>query len=625
MANLPEASVQIDETAGALAGGIDYLVVMSPVSQNADMTPRIFASTKSILALHNYSQGADYAALHFAETRKPVIFVGMPIEVPGVLGSFDNSGMAGTSLVTVSGSPLDEVDGSVTFLNSGTVGTDQLLLSLSCDGGTSTQTVRLGAGTVVQGDVFLFRSTAPLWNAADLTTVRNALANNENLARSWLVCGDVDPTLAGNVVTEISNYETANQRFEYARTSAKDTVFSGRASRVTKTAQLAGDSVTFAASGHTITRSAGSFITDGFAVGDVVTVAGTTSNNGTLGALTGLSATVMTFASGVVNEGPLSSGVTITGSAGYVFDGTAHTITRSSGSFKNDGFAVGDSVLLAGTSSNNGTFGPIAALTDTVMTFGSGLTNETVASGIVSMTKSLTMATFVAASVAAFASIQGESEKRIDISLGRGRKESQITSWELRRPAAWAASLREYQHDLHIPCWRKADGPCLDWSLTDANGNTVEFDQRTDGGALEGLFTCFRTWANGPSGAFIALSLTRDLDGAFLSRTQNLAVADLACTVVQIETENAIGQVLQLNDNGTGTDASLSLIEERVNTALQDNLLKDVLKEGPRASNAVWTASRTDVLSTPGSTLTGSLALNLNGTIEKIATVCKVS
>jgi hypothetical protein len=102
-----------------------------------------------------------------------------------------------------------------------------------------------------------------------------------------------------------------------------------------------------------------------------------------------------------------------------------------------------------------------------------------------------------------------------------------------------------------------------------------------------------------------------------------MQVANLACTVCLAETENAIGQVLQLNADGTGTEASLSLIEERVNTALQTALLVQG-KEGPRASSAVWRASRTDVLNVVGAELNGVLDLLLNGTLEKISTVVKI-
>ena len=348
---------------------------------------------------------------------------------------------------------------------------------------------------------------------------------------------------AGNVRDEANNYETANQRYVYARTQTTDLLPLAKKSRV------ATESLTFAVSGDTLTRTAGSFIKDGFAA------------------------------------------------------------------------AGGESVLISGTVSNNGTL-ITSTVTDLVMTFTTAPLAETVLSHLVSVTKTETIAAFTSATAAAFAVI--DAQKRIDIAYGRARIESPITGYAFRRPAAWQASLREYQHDVQIPCWRKADGPLDGASITDDNGNTVEFDERIDGGGLAGRFTCLRSYGNGPLGAFVALSLTRDSDGALLSRTHNLAVANLACTVVQTQTENMIGQVLILNDDGTGTDASLSVLEGRVNRELQVNLLQQY-QEGPRASSAVWTASRTDVLNTAGATLNGVLALNLNGTLENINTSVAVS
>ncbi len=231
------------------------------------------------------------------------------------------------------------------------------------------------------------------------------------------------------------------------------------------------------------------------------------------------------------------------------------------------------------------------------------------------------MAAWVALMDSGFASVDGQ--KRIDLALGRCSKLSPITGWALRRPAAWAVSLREYQHDVQIPAWRKSDGPLNGCSLENSLGNVVEYDERIDGGALAGRFTCLRTYSNGPRGAFVALSLTRAPEGSLLSRTHNLAVANVACTVAQTETENAIGQVLVLNADGTGTDASLGLIEGRVNSALDMALLQQ-RSEGQRASKAVWRASTSDILNVPAAELTGVLDLLVNGTLERITTRVRI-
>ncbi|MCL2724853.1 MAG: hypothetical protein FWD69_10500 [Polyangiaceae bacterium] len=232
-----------------------------------------------------------------------------------------------------------------------------------------------------------------------------------------------------------------------------------------------------------------------------------------------------------------------------------------------------------------------------------------------------TWAQYVSACDLAFASIDGQ--RRIDLSLGRARGVSTITGWKFRRPASWVASLREYQHDVQIPSWRKTDGPSKRWDMTDGQGHVVEYDDRTIGGALAARFTCLRTWANGPNGTFVALSLTRAVEGSLLSRTHNMQVANVACTTVQAAAEDAIGQTPILNDDGTATSESLQKIEERVNTQLQIALLQN-RTEGPRASNAVWSASKTDILNVVPAWLTGVLDLNLNGTLERIDTRVRI-
>lgn len=644
MADLPEATVTIDDEAGAFSGGTGYIVVMGCVEENDDLTPRVFSSTKALLAQHGYSPAVDYCAHHFEGTKKPVLFVGMPTTVVGVLGSEDDTGITGSSAVTVAAGTngvLEEVDATLTVTTGGTIGQYGIVFTLSLDGGVTEKTVRLGtassytipyvgivinfgAGDLNAGDVYTFKSTAPMWDGDGIADARVALGEQLKPARSFMVIGDLPTdTYAGYVTSAVNAYETSNDRFVYARASVRDRLPS--ASMAKSTVTMTGTpTITFAEAGSsdTITRSTGSFIADGFAVDDVVTVSGAVASagvNNVTGKVATVTALVLTFDgdTDLVNEGPIT-GVSIIGSNSLIF--TTTTCTRSGGSWLDDGFAVGDDVTFSGTQSNNISV-EITVLTDTVMTFASGGSAETIGIRDVTCTKGETMAAWVADVDEEFASVDGQ--KRIDLGLGRLRKPSPITGWSFRRPVQWAASVREYQHDLHIPCWRKSDGPLLDWSNEDADGNVAEFDERTDGGGLAGRFTCARTYSNGPSGAFIALSLTRASEGSLLSRTHNMAVANLACTIAQLETENAIGQVLVLKDDGTATDASLALIEERVNTSLQIALLQNK-GEGQRASKAVWQASKTDVLNVPGAQLNGVLTLLLNGTLEKIVTVVKV-
>jgi hypothetical protein len=60
--------------------------------------------------------------------------------------------------------------------------------------------------------------------------------------------------------------------------------------------------VDFTAGANTVVRNAGSWITDGFSVGMVPKIVGTASNDGLASAILSVTATTLTFASGVVTE-----------------------------------------------------------------------------------------------------------------------------------------------------------------------------------------------------------------------------------------------------------------------------------------------------------------------------------
>lgn len=642
MAENPSANVSIQDQAGGFAGGTGYAFIFACVQKNADLKARVFASSDAFQSTHGYSPAADYIAHHIDENEQPVIVVGLPTATAGAVGRLNTTGVTGTSAVTVSSGAdgiLEEVYFVGTVTTGGTVGTTGILVSISCDGGRTSKSVRLGtatsytiplfgivlnfgAGTLLAGDTFSFTTTPPIWDTTGIAAARAACARQLKMARSIIVIGDVQThDIAQAIVDAANSYETTNKRFVYARINVRDRLPTATKSKVLKKMR-GGPNLTFAevgATGDTITRSAGSWVDDGFAVGDVVTITGSASNNVT-GPIASLTPTVLTFGTtDLAAEGPVG-GVSVVGSEGLTFaevGATGDTVTRSTGSWLADGFRVGDTVTITGTASNN-VSGAIAALSATVLTFGTtDLAPEVIGSANVTITAGETMAQWVSAMDSEFAPI--DAQKRIDLALGRARKASPITEWMLRRPIMWAASIREYGHDLQIPCWRKADEPLSGWTIEDTDGNVVEYDETNDGGALAARFTCARTYSNGPRGTFIALSLTRAPEDSLLSRTHNLAVVNLGCTIVQAETENAIGQVLVLKSDGTATTDSLRLVEGRVNTKLELNLLAQG-KEGQRASMAVWKANTNDVLNVPNATLNGILTLELNGTLEHINT-----
>lgn len=649
MATLPKATTTVSDTASAVAGGTDVICIMSPTPSNADMVPRMFGSASALYADHGYSEGVEYAALHVPSTRKAFMFVGLPIATPGVIGRENKSGNTGTSVTTVTAGGsgvLAEHDGEWTVITGGTIGTSQIMLGLSMDGGRTIKRVRLGtassytipyfgvtttfaAGTLVAGDtIHTWHGTAPRSDSTGWATARANLAAQSKAFRDIILIGDLQNDTEGSAfLQQVNFYETQNERFIYSRVSVLDRLPQASLSRV-RVLMTGNPSLTFAevgATGDTITRSAGSWISDGFVVGDTITVTGSLSNNVT-GTIASLSATVITLGTlDLAAEGP-SAGITVASTPTLTFaevGATGDTLTRSRGSWLDDGFRVGDLVTIAGTASNNFTASAgIATITALVITFGTtDLAVEVIGAYSVTMTAGQSKAQWMAAIDAEFAPI--DAAFRIDHSAGRGRVTSPFSQWYMRRPAGWAASIREFQHDLHIATWRKDDGP-VGFDLYDEDGQLVEYDDRVDGAAGSAArFTTLRTWANGPQGAFVSQSLTRASEGSLLSQTHNVAVVNAACTITQLATENVIGRSLVLNDDGTATTDSLNTIQSEVNAALELGLLQN-RGEGPRASKAVYTPSADDILNVPEALLTGILDLNLNGTIHSVTTSVRV-
>lgn len=655
MATIPSASVRIDDTAGPTGAGIDLITVIAPVPTNADCVPRLFANTAALLTQHGYAEGVDYCDDHFQQTGKPVLFVGVPIVAQGAIGRVDTSGNTDTSVVslTAGGSgALTEADVEVVVVTGGVVGTAQIVVDLSLDGGFNYQRVRVGTassyaipysgltlnfagGSLTAGDtVYTAHVSGPRWNAAGLTAARTALAAQSRLCRSMLIVGDL-VTLqdASDVCTEINAYETANNRFQYARVSVRDRLPTAVLSQ-SQVRMTGAPNVTFAevgAGNDTAVRSAGSFITDGFHTGGTVRILGAvagTGHNNITGVATVTNATTLTFpASGadLDAEGPIA-GVSMTCENTLTFvDGGAgdDTLIRSEGSWLADGFRTGDILVITGTGSNNHSY-TCTNVTATTVTFATNtVTAEIIGAYGVSITTGETKAQWAATIDALFETIT--DQPRIDMARGRYRPaKKSIGGWNFRRSPAWCCSCLEYdkRHAIHIPVWQVKLGS-VGGTLNDANGNLVEWDEYIDGG--DTTFTSFRTWPN-KNGVYVALSLTRATEGSLLSRTQNMAVASLAQTIADQTGTDAVGEVLVLKSDGTAETSALNEIKQRIESALRRQLLADNDGgRGPRASNVSVTLDASAVLNVPGASLPCTIDLQLLGTIEHVLQTLRIA
>lgn len=647
MGNAARATTTVKTIAKASAKGLDLICLLVPAVLNADGQARLFGSAQAIIDFHGYNEGAEYAALHIDQTEKSVMVVALPITVPGVISRENVSGNTGsaTSTITAAGTGIPgEHHGILTVIKGGTVGTDQIILGLSLDDGYLTKTIRfgtgnsytepnyaftiaLGAGTLNAGEtIHTWHGSGPRADATGLAAGFAALGQGQTGFRSALLLGDLQVAAdATAFLNQLNSYATAHERFVYGRASVLDRLPKANSSKVL--ARMTGaPALTFAevgGTGDTITRATGSWLADGFVAGDWIAITGTASNN-VAGICTAVSALVITL--GATDLTPeTTSAATVTAAPALAFAVSGHTITRSRGSWLDDGFRIGDVPTITGSVSNNTTLGAATNVTALVMTFGAGVVDESASSFTVSVTTGQTKAAWMAAIDAQFSSI--DAAYRIDLSAGRGRVQSPYSLWSLRRPAAWFASIREYQHDLHIPTWRKSDGPC-GANLFDQNKKLVEYDDRPgvdgDAGSVA-RFTTLRTYGN-DTGAFISQSLTRDNADSLLSQTHNVSVVNLAQTVTQSQTETSgIGRVSQLNPDGTMTSDALSAIAGEVNEALSQALQINAKNEGPRCSFVKYTPSADDLFNVPNAVLTGVTSIELDGTVHDINTIVSVS
>lgn len=567
MATLPRARVTIDDEAVAFGAGEDVIAICAPVPGTTAPECTLYSSTKELLDDHGYCQGAAYAALHQDETGLPVLFVAMPVGTAGGITHVDVSGVTGTSVVSLAAGAdgvLEQVDGAFVVTSGGTVGTDTIVGDLSLDGGFTTRSVRIGTAT-----------------SYAIPYVGQVM----NLGAGDLAVGDTVAWKSYGPKWAAADLPAVREALAAQSVQVRSCIFIGDAESETKIEAVRAAMEAYATTSERYTLARVQ-LRDRYRTADLVA-----------------GAAELTFG-----------------------DGTA-TITRDVGSFVTDGFKVGMRVTIAGSANNDADDYEVVTVTATVLTVDTNLTAETIDGADLTTFQGVeAKSDWRAGVIADVEDISGDTARRIDPAGGYGAKLDPITGWRLRRPIAWAFSLREYQHDVHVAAWRVADGGFAGWTLEDASGAVVEHDERVDGGLLAANITCARTLNNEP-GVFGALSLTRADPASLLSRTHNMYVANVACTAVQRATQREEGQSLTLiqtgANKGKATEASLVKLEKRVNQGVA-LALRDTRGEGDRATGADWVASRSDVLNIPGATVTGILTLDLNGTIEQMNTTVRV-
>lgn len=654
---LPRARVRVDTGGGAVGRASDLLGIIGP-SQSGTASARIFKNTQDELDTFGQSPGLQLAGHHVELNELEYLRIKCATGNAGSLGPVDTSRVVGTATWSFSGTPLDRERIRVVVVDGGVVGTAGVTIKVSRDGGHSYgSTVRLGTSTsyvipgtgitvtwtiagrtMLAGDDGRAECFPPRHDATGLAAAFDAVAASVHQPRLFVLCGEIDGTTCtlADVVSEINAYETTDGRYGRILIEGPER-YPTAVMQKTRAYMGSPADVDFAASSDTITRDAGSFITEGFLVGQSVTVAGSVSNNGVKGVLTTVTALVLTLGAspGLTDEANLDGAdLTITGvGPGDIdFAATGNTITRNIGSWITDGFKVGMQVYVDGSSSNdNGgaALGTITTMSATVLTLDGGTGDVVLEASVSALALNITGIEPLSTWRARYESVIGATPEtatvahRVVVAGGSGRRRSPISLDRRSRSAAWWTAIRMMGHQAHISPGKVADGPLEGVTIHDEDDELEEHDERVNGGLLSVRVTCMRTHDD-ESGVFVANALTLAEADTPLSRLQIGCVVDLACKVAKRETARRLLENVRVDRNGVPLEIEYKRIETYVLGQLRSALLSPT-DEGPLASDVTFTMTRGINILQPGALVPCEVVVYPHGYLEQISTVVRVS
>ena len=305
---IPNATVEAESaSAGGIAVGLDNILVLGCASTGPLTTPRFLGGGRAMLTTFGYGDSSEFVTHYLRRVKKKVCFIRLPSTVAAAVEHTDIDDVAGSSVVSFSGTSHRAIQLLVEFKSSGTVGEDGITFRYSInDGldysgvirlGTADEytfantgvTMALAAGDIDAGDIARARCSSPKWDDADFADAVTAAIALQQKFRAVVVIGDMNKAEADTLKSQVDLFYDANKRSIFF-VSARDWYHDAR--------MTGNPTLAFAdANPDTITRGAGSFLTDGFKAGMTITVEGSTSNDGTY-TIASLNATVLTLDAG---------------------------------------------------------------------------------------------------------------------------------------------------------------------------------------------------------------------------------------------------------------------------------------------------------------------------------------
>lgn len=213
---------QLDGALGVLPPSAGRLMACVGASSSGTVdTPATYARVEDVIAALGYGPLTELACAVIKRTGRPVLAVKTAAATN--IGAYGTpvDGITGTSAVTVDATdePHDEYDFIFEVIAGGTIGVAGITYRYSLDGGNNySATTALGtantittavgnvgldfaAGTLVAGDTFSVRTSAPRWDDTELLAALEALALTSVAWKLVAVAGNANATSAGVVET----------------------------------------------------------------------------------------------------------------------------------------------------------------------------------------------------------------------------------------------------------------------------------------------------------------------------------------------------------------------------------------------------------------------------------------
>lgn len=220
---VPNAQItKTDGNTGVVRPGADGIcAILAPSASGTVNQAASYAKGKTLADDFGGGLLPEFGAWMLQFTQKPIVAVKTAASVAAALSAVTHSG-AGTSVVSVSGTPIDDYEVIVKIVAGGTIGvagaTYQYTLDnginwtpitalgvavsvalLTPTGGATGITVAFAAGTLLAAQTETFTSTAARMNNADLVAALEALRLSSLPFETILVAGPLDSTMAATL------------------------------------------------------------------------------------------------------------------------------------------------------------------------------------------------------------------------------------------------------------------------------------------------------------------------------------------------------------------------------------------------------------------------------------------